>query len=331
MAMFLIVERGKPVYQKSFGVANEQSKEKMNRNSIDELTSCAKQFTAMAIVQLKEQSRLNYDDAIDTYLPELKVYHIVTVRHLLNHTSGMPDYMQLMDSVWDKSKIATNKDVVQLLAAHHPKLLFEPNTKLEYSNTGYVLLASIIEKLSGLPYATYLEKNFFVPLKMSNTFVVNRRYAPKKFVNDASGYVYDFSSNRFVWTDNYSPVKTMIWLDGIVGDGTVNSTVNDLLKWDKALSQNVFISEQSKRDLYKPVTLNDETKTNYGLGLFLINDNRFGFYVSQNGGRPGYATFIEREITNDKTIIILTNHDEIPKLLKALRHVLYSDKKQKRQ
>lgn len=157
----LIVEKGKPVYQKSFGVANEQSKEKMNRNSIDELTSCAKQFTSMAIVQLKEHGKLNYDDAIDTYLPELEAYHMVTVRQLLNHTSGMPDYMQLMDSVWDKSKIAVNKDVVQLLAAHHPKLLFEPNTKFEYSNTGYVLLASIIEKLSRLPYATYLEKKFF--------------------------------------------------------------------------------------------------------------------------------------------------------------------------
>ncbi|MFM8851238.1 MAG: serine hydrolase domain-containing protein, partial [Cytophagales bacterium] len=217
----LIVERGKPVYQKSFGVANEQSKEKMNRNSIDELTSCAKQFTAMAIVQLKEQGKLNYDDAIDAYFPELKIYHMVTVRHLLNHTSGMPDYMQLMDSVWDKSKIATNNDVVQLLAAHHPKLLFKPNIKFEYGNTGYVLLASIIEKLSRLPYATYLEKIFFRPLKMSNTFVVNRRYAPKNFTNDASEYVYDFSSNRFVLTDNYSPIKTVIWLDGIVGDGTV--------------------------------------------------------------------------------------------------------------
>ncbi len=176
----LITEKGKPIYQKSFGLANEESKEKLNENSVSELASCAKQFTALAIVQLKEQGKLNYDDTIDKHLPELKEYHKVTVRHLLNHTSGMPDYMQLMDSLWDKEKIATNQDIIYLFEAHRPPLLFEPNTKFEYSNTGYALLVSILEKLSGLSYATYLERKIFIPLKMSNTFVFYRRYAPKK-------------------------------------------------------------------------------------------------------------------------------------------------------
>lgn len=326
----LIAEKGKPIYQKSFGLAKEESKEKPNENSVFELTSCAKQFTALAIVQLKEQGKLNYDDAIDKHLPELREYSKVTVRHLLNHTSGMPDYMQLMDTLWDKEKVATNKDIIYLFEAHRPPLLFEPNTKFEYSNTGYVLMASIIEKLSGLSYATYLERKFFIPLKMSNTFVLNRRYAPKKVVNDASGYVYDFSSNGFVLADNYHPTKIVIWLDGIVGDGTVNSTFNDLLKWDRALYQNTLITEESKKDLYVPATLMNGTKTEYGLGWFLINDNTFGYHLSHSGGWPGYATFIERHITNYKTIIILTNHDEIPKLLKALRHILYTDATRKK-
>ncbi len=152
----------------------------------------------------------------------------------------------------------------------------------------------------------------------------------KKVTNYASGYVYDFSSNRFVLANNYNPTKIVIWLDGIVGDGTVNSTVSDLLKWDRALYQNTLITEESKKDLYVPATLMNGTKTEYGLGLFLINDNTFGYYASNSGGWPGYATFIERHITSDKIIIILTNHDEIPRLLKALRHILYSDATRKK-
>jgi CubicO group peptidase (beta-lactamase class C family) len=328
----LITEKGKPIYQKSFGLANEESKEKLSKNSVSELTSCAKQFTALAIVQLKEQGKLNYDDAIDKHLPELKEYHKVTLRHLLNHTSGMPDYMQLMDSLWDKAKIATNQDVIYLFETHRPPLLFELNTKFEYSNTGYVLLASIIGKLSGLSYWTYLDKKFFKPLEMSNTFLLNRRYAPKKVIDDASGYVYDFSSNRFVLAKNYdyNSTKIVICLDGIVGDGTINSTVSDLLKWDRALYQNTLITEDTKKDLYVPATLMDSTKTECGLGLFLINDNTFGYYASNSEGWPGYATFIERHITSDKVIIIHTNYDELPRLLKALRHVLYSDDKRKK-
>jgi CubicO group peptidase (beta-lactamase class C family) len=326
----LITEKGKLIYQKSFGLANEESKEELTENSVSELASCAKQFTTMAIVQLKEQGKLNYDDPIDKHLPELKEYHNVTVRHLLNHTSGMPDYMQLMDSLWDKEKIATNQDIIYLFEAHRPPLLFEPNTKMEYSNTGYALLASIIEKLSGLSYATYLAKNFFIPLQMSNTFVFYRRYAPKKVIKNASELVYDFSSNRFVLANNYNPSKIVIWLDGIVGDATVNSTVSDLLKWDRALYQNTLITEKSKKDLYVPATLMNGTKIEYGLGLFLINDNTFGYYASNRGGWPGYATFIERHITSDNVIIILTNYDEIPRLLKALRHILYSDATRKK-
>ena len=321
----LIAEKGKPIYQKSFGLANEQTKEKLNENSIFELASCTKQFTALAIVQLKEQGKLNYDDAVAKYLPELSAYNKVTIRHLLNHTSGMPDYMQLMDSIWDKTKIATNKDIIYPFEAHRPPLLFEPNTKFEYSNTGYALLASIIERTSGMSYSNYLKQKFFVPLKMTNTFVYTRRHAPRIIANYAYGYVYDENSKKFILPDDFDPTKMVIWLDGIVGDGTVNSTVNDLLKWDRALYQNFLITEESKKDLYQPATLNDGTKTNYGLGWFLIQDNAFGFHVSHSGGWPGYATFIERHITNDKTIIILTNHDEIPKLLKALRHILYSD------
>jgi CubicO group peptidase (beta-lactamase class C family) len=145
----LIAEKGKVIYKKSFGFSNETTKEKLNENSIFELASVSKQFTAMAIVILKEKGQLKYDDKISKYIPELKAYNI-TIRNLLNHTGGLPDYKEVMDSVFDKSKIATNKDVISIFAQLKPEVLFEPNTKWEYSNTGYALLASIIEKVSGM-------------------------------------------------------------------------------------------------------------------------------------------------------------------------------------
>jgi CubicO group peptidase (beta-lactamase class C family) len=240
---------------------------------------------------------------------------------LLNHTSGIPDYMPLMDSLWDRSKIANNNDIVTLLSVHKPKILFEPNTKLEYSNTGYALLALIIEKTSGKSYGDYLKINIFKPLKMSNTFVYTRRYSPKKIKNYAFGYVYDDTAKKFVLPDNYEPTKFTIWLDGIVGDGCVNSTVNDLLKWDRALYTNKLISEKSREEIFNTATLKDGTKTAAGFGWFLV-DNEYGFQAVHTGGWPGYATIIERNMTHDNTIIILTNHDELPKVFKELRKII---------
>ena len=117
----LIAEKGKVIYKKSFGLSNESTKEKLNENSIFELASVSKQFTAMAIVILKEKGKLHYDDTVSKYIPELSKYNNITIRNLLNHTSGLPDYSELLDSVFDKSKIATNKDVITLF--HHIILL----------------------------------------------------------------------------------------------------------------------------------------------------------------------------------------------------------------
>ena len=146
---FLIAEKGQIIYNKSFGYANEETNEKLNENSVFELASCSKQFTAMAVMILEEKGKLNLNDDITKYLPTLLVYTGVTIRNLLNHTGGLPDYMEIMDSLFDKSKIATNQDIISIFSKHKPKILFEPNTKYEYSNTGYALLASIIEKASG--------------------------------------------------------------------------------------------------------------------------------------------------------------------------------------
>ena len=321
---FLIAEKGKVIYSKSFGNANEDKKEKLNENSIFELASCSKQFTAMAIMVLKEKGKLNLDEEIIKYIPEFSNYKGITIRHLLNHTGGLPDYMEIMDSLYDKSKIATNKDIIAILSKHNPKILFEPNTKYEYSNTGFALLASIIEKASGLTFADYLNKSIFKPLKMKNTFVYTRRLSPKKINNYAFGYVYFDSLKKYLLPDDLTETKMVIWLDGIVGDGCVNSTVNDFLKWDRALYGNKLLSEAGMKEVFEVATLNDKSKTKYGFGWFVEESVDFGKIVSHSGGWPGYKTYIDRNITNDKTIIILQNHENVSIPVKSIRAILYN-------
>jgi len=320
----LIAEKGKVIYKKSFGLSNETTKEKLNENSIFELASVSKQFTAMAIVILKENGKLNYDDKIAKFIPELSNYKNITIRNLLNHTGGLPDYMELMDTVFDKSKIATNKDIISMFTNQNPKILFEPNTKYEYSNTGYAILASIIEKISGMTYGDYLNKVIFKPLKMKNTFVYTRRYAPRKINNYAYGYVYSDSLKKYLLPEDIEETKMVVWLDGIVGDGTVNSTTNDLLKWDRALYTNKLISNSSSKEILTAGELNDKSKTKYGFGWGIDNNVNFGKLASHSGSWPGYVTYIERHIDNDKTIIILQNHNNVTLPIKSLRSILYN-------
>lgn len=320
----LIAEKGTVIYKKSYGLANETTQELLNENSIFELASVSKQFTAMAVAILKEKGKLSYDDKLSKFIPELYSYDNITIKNLLQHTSGLPDYMELMEGLFDKSKIATNKDIIALFAQQSPKLLFEPNTKWEYSNTGYALLATIIEKASGMSYGDYLKKAIFSPLKMNNTFVYTRRYAPKKVTNYAFGYVYNDSLKKHVLPDDFYATKEVVWLDGIVGDGTVNSTVNDLLKWDRALYKNKLLSKSGMNEVFEVGTLNDGSKTNYGFGWMIDQNKDFGKLTNHSGGWPGYKTYIDRHIDNDKTIIILQNHEEVKLPVKSIRSILYN-------
>lgn len=320
----LIAEKGNVIYKKSFGNANEETKQSLNENSIFELASCSKQFTAMAIMILKEKGKVNLDDDISKYIPELSFYKNITVRNLLHHTSGLPDYMELMDSMFDKSKMATNKDIISLFSKVQPKIVFEPNTKYEYSNTGYAFLASIVEKASGQTFADFLQNNIFKPLKMTRSFVYTRRFAPKKIDNYAFGYVYSDSLKKYFLPDNLPETNMVIWLDGIVGDGCVNSTVNDLLKWDRALYTNTLLSKEGMKEVFQVATLKDESKTKYGLGWLIDENADFGKIVAHSGGWPGYATHIERHITNDKTIIVLQNHDNVSIPVKSIKNILYN-------
>jgi len=320
----LVAEEGKILYSQSFGYANEETKAVLTENSIFETGSVSKQFTAMAIMILKESGKLKLEDEIKKYIPELSNYDGITVRHLLNHTSGLPDYMELMDSLFDKTQIATNKDIISLFNQYKPKVQFQPNSRFEYSNTGYALLAIIIENVSGMSYADYLNDFIFKPLDMSSTFVYNRRLQPKTLSNYAYGYISPDSLTGYILPDDFDETKYVVWLDGIVGDGTVNSTVIDLLKWDRALYTSKLLSENGMKEIFEVATLNNKTKTDYAFGWEIEKFDVYSKMTRHGGSWPGYVAYMERHIENDKTIIILQNHeDDISIPLKAIRKIIY--------
>lgn len=318
----LIAEKGTVVYQKSFGKANLATNASLNSESIFELASVSKQFTAMGIMLLKKQGKLNYDDSLRKFFPELP-YMNITVRHLLNHTSGLPDYMDLMIEKGDTGRVLTNENMIALLSKHQPATVFIPGEKWEYSNTGYALLGSIIEKASGMSFGDYLAKNIFKPLGMKNTFVYRRRFEKRTVQNYAYGFVMNDFTKTYVLPDDIPATAATVYrLDGVVGDGTVNSTTGDLLKWDRALYTEKIISKEMMSEAFTPAKLNNGKTYNYGFGWSTGNFQK-GNIVSHSGGWPGYATFIERHVDTDKTIIVLSNHESRAPT-QQVRNILYS-------
>ncbi len=322
----LIADKGKVVFQKSYGLANEETKQKLNLETKFELASVSKQFTAMGIVLLEKAGKLKYDDKISKYIPQLDFYGDITIRNLLNHTAGLPDYMELFEENWDQSKFATNQDIVNEFAKHKPKAVFQPNEKFEYSNTGYALLALIIEKVSKKSFGDFLSSSIFKPLKMTNTFVYRSRFQPRKVDNYAFGYVQD-SLGKKVLTNSFGKDFYTYYLDGIVGDGMVNSTIGDLLKWDRALYSNTLVNEKDKDLIFSSPVTKDGQNGNYGFGWSVNDNKKYGKIANHSGGWAGYTTFIERQLANDKTIILLQNNSlpatNLP--VREVRNIIYNE------
>ena len=321
----LVAEKGKIIFQKSYGIANEENNENLNIETSFELASVSKQFTAMGIVQLQKEGRLSYNDSIDKYVPELKFYKGITIKNLLVHTGGLPDYMSIMDTNWDKSKIATNEDVIEIFAKLKPEKDFEPNQKYSYSNTGYLLLGTIIERVSGQSFGDYLKEKIFEPLEMDNSFVYRRRYNPKKIDNYAQAYIYSDSLKRNIVPDDSPEEDYVVFLDGIVGDGMVNSNLHDLFKWDRVLYGNELINADDKKLIFSSYPTENKEETGYGFGWFVRNDSLYGKRVLHTGRWAGYLTIIERHIDTDKTIIQLINIENkiTTSPAKYVRKILY--------
>jgi CubicO group peptidase (beta-lactamase class C family) len=317
----LVAENGKSIYHKAFGYREFETKIPLQTTDIFELASVSKQFTAMIIIMLKEKGLLNYDDSVSKYL-EIP-YEGITIRNLLTHTSGLPDYQDIMDKYWDKSKVAGNPDCIEYLNKYAPPKHFEPGEKYEYSNTGYMLLASIAEKASGKDFIELCRKWIFRKLKMKSTDIrtLEEKKATKNF---AIGHIYVEERNKFVRADSFPSSNYTIWLGNRKGPGRISSTAADLLKWDKALYTEKLIKQSTLQEAFTPMKLNNGSLSNYGFGWELRNDPSFGKIVQHNGDNPGYKTQIIRYIDKKKTMIILNNnaHRDFNSIIKQLEAML---------
>ena len=301
----LVAENGKAIYHKAFGYREFEDQIPLQTSDIFELASVSKQFTAMIIMMLKEKGLLNYDDSVSKYL-EIP-YKRITIRNLLTHTSGLPDYQNIMDKYWDKSKVAGNPDCIEYLNKYAPPKRFEPGEKYEYSNTGYMLLASIAEKASGRDFIDMCRKWIFRKLKMKSTDI--RTLEEKKTTkNFAIGHIYVEERTKWVRADSFPSSNYTIWLGNRKGPGRISSTASDLLKWDQALHTEKIIKQSTLQDAFIPMKLNNDSLSNYGFGWSLRTDPSFGKIVSHTGDNPGYKTQIIRYIDKKKTIIVLNNN-----------------------
>jgi CubicO group peptidase (beta-lactamase class C family) len=282
----LVACRGAVVYRAGFGYANESTGELFQPSTVSSLASVSKPFTALAVMMLADGGSVGYDDPITRFLPELARYAPgVTVRHLLNHTSGIPD---VGDLGIDRPGL-TNGEVVAALATRSA-LVSPPGTRYRYSNAGYVLLATIVERLSGQRMADFLAAHVFKPLGMHSTFARGATVAVKPGVAMA----YDVFGQPAGDTN------------GTVGDGGVFSTVDDLYEWDRGLAGSSLVRASTLDTAFAPPILRDGTST-YGFGWNVRVDH--GTQVLwHTGSTGGYRAYIERRPLEQLLIVMLTNH-----------------------
>ncbi len=296
----LVTDASGTMHQRCTGDFNEQT--------VFELASVSKQFTAVATLQLVAAGKIDLNKEVRHYLPELP-YEGVTVAMLLNHTGGIPDYMQLFEKHWDHSKIAMNADVLALLAAKKPKRDFKPGSRHSYSNTGYVLLACLVERVSGKPFADYMRDAIFVPAGMTKSRIYHRRLAGHIPPDLAIGTVWSDSVKRQIVPDSLPDYTYLRYLDGISGDGCVNSTLADLQRWEQALRNNTLLPDTLLAQAWQPTILPDGRKENYGYGWMLQVDSAYVPLIHHGGSWPGYMTYLLFTRDQPGLVIVLSNND----------------------
>lgn len=320
----LVAEKGKIVYVKSFGYANAETKTPLTEDSIFLIGSVAKTLTAAAVMKLKEQRKLNLDDAVTKYLPELS-YKNVTLRHLLAHTSGLVEYQAPEIIKVIAGKGASNAELVGVFARLNPKLEFEPGSKWRYSNTNYILLALVVEKASGASFSEFVGKNILAPAGMTRTFVGIGSVSERLKKEIAAGH--RFTNPLVTAPVNVETLEGARRADAtkrnLYGAGNVFSTSGDLLKFHRALQRGKILEKRTLSEMYSPINLtsnenyNSFVRTNYpskdGLGWFTADDESKGKVVYHPGGDIGYTSYFLRNTTKDQAVIILSN-------IELLRH-----------
>ncbi len=321
-ATILIRENGRVLFERGYGLRDLRTQTRIDSHTNFRLASCTKQFTAMAIMLLVHDGKLRYDEHLTDVFPEFPGYgNAITIRNLLNHTSGLPDYESLMDETangsrqWTENRQIHDAEVLRLLEMQkHGK--FSPGTRWSYSNSGYVVLGLVVAKVSGVPFEDFLRDRIFVPTGMNHTLAYVRG---KNEVPDRA-YGYSKEDKEFVETDQSATSATL-------GDGGVYSNIEDLGRWDDALARHTLLAATEMQPALVPVKLADGSlpswsgdpgdsnpqagkPVSYGFGWFL--DNYHGYQrMWHYGETTGFRTAISRFAKPKLTVIMLSNRADV--------------------
>jgi CubicO group peptidase (beta-lactamase class C family) len=318
----LVRQNGKTAFERGYGVRDLRTKAKIDARTNFRLASCTKQFTAMAIMLLARDEKLRYDDKLTKFFPNFPAYGKgITIRNLLTHTSGLPNYGDLMDTekktggpLWTPEHQIQDEEVLQLLE-RASKGVFAPGTSWAYSNSGYVLLGLVVAKVSGQPFGEFLRQRIFSPLHMDRTLLYVK--GKNEVVNRAFGHSKE--NGTFKETDQSSTSATL-------GDGGIYSNLEDLAKWDDALRNHTLLNEKEMQPALTPMKLADSSEphwpsetnddnlhpgkpVSYGFGWFL-DPYQGRQRMWHTGGTMGFFTVIERFPDDHLTVIILSNRTD---------------------
>jgi CubicO group peptidase (beta-lactamase class C family) len=291
-ASLLIVRDGQAVVQRSYGRSNLEDGTAATPETNYRLASVTKQFTAAAVLLLAEDGKLSLDDRVKKWLPALPAaLDSVTIKHLLTHMSGIIDYEDVMPA--GTTAQLHDADVLRLLEPQD-STYFKPGTSYRYSNSGYALLALVVERASGKSFATFLQERIFTPLGMTRTV------AHEEGTSTVSSRAYGYTMRDGQWTR-----KDQSTTSAVLGDGGIYSSIDDLAKWDAALYDSRLLSDESRRLAFTPHTATDRADVKYGFGWRITGETLW-----HSGETAGFRNVIVRNPSRRLTVVILTNRDD---------------------
>ncbi|HYA25138.1 MAG TPA: serine hydrolase domain-containing protein, partial [Terriglobales bacterium] len=308
-AAVLVLEDGQAVFERGYGVTNLRTRDPIDAHANFRLASVTKQFTAMAVMLLVQDGKLTYETRLTNIFPDFPEYgRSITIRNLLHHTSGLPDYEDLMapqDPNVPAGKMyqISDDEVLQLLK-RQTSTKFAPGYRWRYSNSGYVVLGLLVQKVSGVPFGTFLHDRIFAPLHMDHTILY------EKGKNEVSHRAYGHTKTPAGWQEtDQSPTSATL------GDGGVYSSVADLAKWDQALREHRLLSDSEMRAAVSPVNApgvegEDGEPAEYGFGWFL-NPYKGHARMWHYGESMGFRTAIERFVADKLTVVVLANRVDL--------------------
>ncbi len=275
----MVIQKGEVLFKKGYGLSNLETQKKIDPDTNFRMASVSKQFTGMAIAILEEQGKINCNEPIVQYFPDFPEYgHQITIKHLIHHLSGLPDYFMALCSTDKSAKRLNNQDVFDFLKKKN-KLEFTPGSRFVYSNTGYNLLGSLIEKVSDSSYPEFIESHIFRPAQMNHSVVIS--YPEPDIKNRALGYSewpffdwYDYNSGNFLY-----------------GEDGVYTSLNDIANWIDSIEQNLLVSPKMQKNIFLGAKTKQGDPVDYGYGWFFEDYHNYKM-IAHSGHWVGFNNVV---------------------------------------